>query len=62
MSDRDLYLRYLGALKLLEECSPYVDEDVRDSIEAAFTDACLHHPLRVRRIIDRLEIEPRDDG
>lgn len=56
--DNDLYLRYLGVLNILSECSPFVDEDTREMIETAFSDACQHHPLQYRRVLDRLEIEP----
>ena len=54
------YLRYLGALGVLSECSPYVDDDIRESIEAVFTDAAKHHPVRFTHILDRLQIEPDD--
>lgn len=54
------YLRYLGALGVLAECSVYVPEDVRESIERCFADAVQHHPtLQYRRVLDRLEIEPK---
>ena len=57
------YLRYLGVLGLLGECSVFVDEDIRESIERAFADACAAHPtLRWRRILDRIEIESAPDA
>ncbi len=59
--DREAYLRYLGVLGLLSECSPHVDEETRESIEQAFRDAVKAHPmLRWRRILDRVVIEPHD--
>ena len=54
----DLYMRYLGVLGILSECSVHVPEDIRESIESAFEDACSHHNLRWRRLLDRIEIEP----
>lgn len=57
----DLYARYLGVLGLLAECSVHVPDDTREMIEAAMLDAAAHHPLRVRRILNRLEIEHRED-
>lgn len=56
-NEQRLRMHYAGALKLLEECSPFVDEDVRDSIERCFADACAHHGYRSRRVLDRIEIE-----
>jgi len=52
-----LYMRYLGCLGLLGECSPHVDEELRESIEGAFDDACEQHPLQWGRILDRCIIE-----
>ena len=58
-ADLDLYMRYLGALGILTECSPYVPEDVREQIERVMADAVQHHPtLRTRRILNRVVIEP----
>lgn len=52
------HMRYLGVLKLLEECSPFVDEDTRVSIKQAFVDACEAIPdLRFTRILNRLQID-----
>lgn len=43
---RDLYTRYLGALALLCECAPYVDEpDFVDAIDTLLDDAVRHYPL-----------------
>lgn len=54
------HMRYLGLLGLLAECSVYVPEDIRESIERAFDDATTDNPqLSWRRILDRLEIETR---
>jgi hypothetical protein len=51
-------MRYLGTLGLLTECSVYVPEDVRESIETAFEHACSADPmLKWRRILNRIEIE-----
>ena len=59
-NEQRLRMHYAGALKLLEECSPFVDEDVRQSIERCFSDACAHHGYRTRRVLDRIEIEVAD--
>ncbi len=58
--ERNLYMRYLGCLKLLEECSPFVREDIRESIELAMNDAASNHKLSTRRVLDRIEIEVDD--
>lgn len=59
---QDEYLRYLGVLGLLENCSPHVDEETRECIEQAFTDACQAHPtLMWRRVLDRVEISVLDE-
>lgn len=56
----DLYMRYLGVLGILSECSVYVPEEEREMIEAAFIDACESHPsLRWKRILNRIELEVR---
>jgi hypothetical protein len=50
--------RYLGALGLLCQCSVYVPEDLRQMIETALVDAQDNDPsLKVRRVLDRFEIE-----
>lgn len=53
------HMRYLGVLKLLEECSPYVPEQLREQIEYAMTDAveASEGQLRTRRTFNRIEIE-----
>lgn len=53
----DLYMRYLGVLKLLKESSPHVDDDIKDMIKTAFEDACARHPLRTYMLFDRVVIE-----
>lgn len=63
--DDGLYMRYLGVLGLLAECSVYLPsddegEDMRQQIIEAFTDAQTNHPLVWRRILNRLEIIPTD--
>ena len=58
-----LYMRYLGVLKLLEECSPHVDEETRGCIEQAFADAVREHDtLKTRSILNRLEIDVKMEG
>jgi hypothetical protein len=49
--------RYAGVLKLLEECSPYVPEELREMIEIAHADAAATGPFKARRVLDRCEIE-----
>jgi len=41
-TDTNQYLRYLGVLGLLGYCSEYVDDETRELIEIAFTNAALH--------------------
>lgn len=53
-----LYLRYLGCLGLLGECSVEVEPETRGSIIVAMEDAAKHYPLRWRRVVNRIEIEP----
>ena len=55
---REQRMRYLGVLGILSECSPYVPEDIRETIERAFEDACEDGLLRWKRVLDRYEIEP----
>jgi hypothetical protein len=58
----DLYMRYLGCLGILGECSVYVPEEIRETIEQAMSDACQHHPtLKWKRTLNRIEIEPIPD-
>lgn len=51
------YMRYLGLLGLLTECSVQVDEETRECIESAFADAegVLGGRFRWRRFLDRIE-------
>jgi len=53
------HMRYLGCLRLLEECSPHVDEEIRECIECAFEEAVTasNGTLRTRRVMDRICIE-----
>jgi hypothetical protein len=67
MSEREIYMRYLGTLGLLAEVSVYLPssdegEEMRQQIIEAFTDAEQYHPVRWRRILNRLEIVPYDAG
>lgn len=57
------HMRYLGALGLLSECSVYVPEDLRESIERAMFDAVYYNKnLEFRRVLNRLELEVRVEG
>jgi hypothetical protein len=56
----EVYLRYLGCLGLLAEASVKVDEDIRERIELAFEQACKHHPLVWKRVLNRIEIAPKE--
>ena len=58
MNDNKLYIRYLGLLGILMECSVYVPEEVREQIADAFDDACEEGKLKWKRVLDRMEIEP----
>ena len=52
------HMRYLGALGLLAECSVYVPEELRESIEAAMADATRENPqLAWKRILNRIQLE-----
>jgi len=61
-----LYERYLGCLGILEEASPHVNEELREAIEVAFTDACAEHPLQWKRVLNRCVIgsthDPQGNG
>jgi len=58
--DSSLRMRYAGVLKLLEQCSVYVPEEIRECIESAFLDATRNGPFKWRRVLDRMEIEVSD--
>lgn len=65
--DREMYDRYLGTLGLLAEVSVYLPsddegEEMRQQIIRAFDDAQENHPVRWRRILNRIEIFPYDHG
>lgn len=63
MDDNDLYMRYLGALKLLEEASPYVEHDLRGQIIMAHQHAAeCHKNLRHKVILHRSVIEVATDA
>lgn len=55
----NLYQRYLGALKLLEEASPYVETELADQIMMAHQHAAECHPDRLqhRVVLNRSCIE-----
>lgn len=53
-------MRYLGVLGLLCQCSVYVPEELRESIESALDDACADGKLRWKRYLDRYDIEAVD--
>jgi hypothetical protein len=64
---QSLYERYLGVLGLICECSPFLghSEESRNThalIQDALEDACEHHNLRWKRILNRFEIEPIGEG
>lgn len=52
------HMRYLGVLGLLAECSVYVPEELRESIETAMADAARENPqLAWKRILNRIDLE-----
>jgi hypothetical protein len=54
-----LYVRYLRALALLCECSPYVDEeDYLELVDALLADACANYPLEFHRDGNCRQIAP----
>ena len=58
MSPYPLSTRYVGVLSLLAQSYRHVSDDLKDSILCALHDACEADPqLRVRRVIDDIEIE-----
>jgi hypothetical protein len=64
---QSLYERYLGVLGLLCEGSPLIKnnsdgDDMRALIQDALEDACEHHNLRWKKVLNRFEIEPIGDG
>ncbi len=52
-------LHYLGLLGLLAECAVLVDEETRESIEAALADSAV--PLKITRILNRIDVEPANE-
>lgn len=63
---RDLYMKYLGTLRVLGEVAVYANRErapeVREQIEACMADAAEFLAGRVRVIerLDRIDIEPID--
>ena len=39
-----------------------MNDEIRETIEMAMEDAASHHPIRVVRTLDRIEIEPFSSG
>ena len=57
--DNELFMRYLGCLKLLSDCSIHAPEDLRERIQRAMEDACLKHSsLETYRDGNHISIEP----
>lgn len=51
-------MKYLGVLGLLAEASPFVPEPLRECMLEACQDGIEAVPgLRVRRVLDRIEVE-----
>jgi hypothetical protein len=51
------HMRYLGTLGLLAQCSVYVPEHIRETIERAFEDAVrFDGTIAWRRVLDTLEV------
>lgn len=58
----DLYMRYLGVLRVLGEAAVYVDNsDVEEMIHRALLDATIHYPVTVTQILKRYDVEPSHD-
>lgn len=57
-----LRMMYLGVLALLGECSVFVDEDIRDSIEQALSDGQEAKVIKYRRVLNRFNVEVYDDS
>jgi hypothetical protein len=51
-------MQYAGAINLLCECTVFVDEDLRSSIESAVSDWCETTGWTWRKILDRIELIP----
>lgn len=56
----DVWMAYLGVLRLLGDAAPYVPADDRESIELAMEHARAFG-LRVRQTIHRFDIEPGEE-
>ncbi len=62
-TDIDLYMRYLGVLKLLEEASPYVEDELLEQIIMAHQHAAqCHETLEHKMLLRRSCIEVISDG
>jgi len=55
---RELRMKYAGAIGVLCECSVLVDEDTRDSIEMAVGDWCNQTGWTMTRTLDRVDVMP----
>lgn len=53
-----LYMRYLGCLGFIAEVAVKLDDEDRETIETIMEDACAHHRLEYKRILNRFEIGP----
>ena len=53
-----LRLQYAGAIGLMQEASVQVDEDTRESMEAAMSDWCDYSGWTMKRILNRIELYP----
>jgi hypothetical protein len=57
---RPAYMRYLGALGVLADCSVQVDDETRDQIIRVMEDACSHDAhLTWTQTLHRISIEAR---
>lgn len=64
---RELYMKYLGVLRVLGEAHPFLQRsdygrEVAESAEMAFDDAqvYLKGRIRIRRTLSRYDLEPVD--
>ncbi len=62
--DRDLWMRYLGALSVLGDAAAHINPnsmdgaDCRERIERCMEDAQANYPIRCRQTLLRYDIEP----
>ena len=61
---RIMYMRYIGAMKLLEECSVHVDSETRACISTAIHDAVDLFPEKfyTKQIINRVCFNLKEDN